>query len=552
MSLGVRCAAIALATALCWPSAARAQYWLGVGHLPRGIEVEVPADALPPGPALAEPGPEKGPTGWPIHRIRFQKTDGPARLSFWTRGWASEEPIPVRVWTEAGRTWETLVSTGATPQARRLFLGTAEQLAQLWAAARLAVPDEAQSLLGGLELSTLDPGSEATCRTLAAATLVIAAATRPGDGAPLRRCAARGANILAVGGSAGLPGSSPGRSALWGVGRYGWADALDRSAVAVLQDLARSHSEPGPRDLRRGMSGPRDLFRSFDHGRSADPAEPAEPATGGTVVIVLLCIYVLALACVGFWGVSRPRRAVALWFAFPLTAAVASAALAIASGATDPVSPNLDADVLQVVAPTGEGLERIALDLHARSAGTFDVSLPWGDGELESFNRDPGFGNPFRASVRVPVALEDRIEKRLTFEGIQLVHRSDAEMALTQAVSGAVPSLVLGRGGWEISNPTGATLGHVVLVAEGERVTVVQVKAGERRPVQMKEGKDGNPSAPWLTSINRWEPEKSLPPGTYLLAAESEAAPSVTVNPALAVKGRRVTVTLGPLPEVRP
>lgn len=82
MSRTARLLSAALATCGWWTSRAGAQEFVGAMR----VEVEIPAGALPPGPAEAEllSDPDNSLNlEWPVHRIRFDMPEAAVRLRFW-------------------------------------------------------------------------------------------------------------------------------------------------------------------------------------------------------------------------------------------------------------------------------------------------------------------------------------------------------------------------------------------------------------------------------------------------------------------------------------
>jgi hypothetical protein len=263
-------------------------------------------------------------------------------------------------------------------------------------------------------------------------------------------------------------------------------------------------------------------------------------------ILWLLGAYVLALAIIGGWGVSKARRSTWLWLAFPATAAVAAGGLALVTSATDRAQANLDAQFLDVVAPDGDGVEGVSLQLHARQAQSLEISIPWRRGKLDRFRLEHGLGGPFAATGRSPSMLEDRITGTLALSDLEIARHSNAKVHLTQEVGGGAPYLRSEGGALSIVNPSSHEIAHAVLILDGARATAAGIPPKGSKGIQLGATSHDDPFPTWLVKVDSWSPEQRLPPHTYLLATEDEPEGLASVRPPVASQARRVVVTIGP------
>jgi hypothetical protein len=528
-------------------SPALAQPWRGADPTLRLLEVDVPAGALPPGPAVAELAGAGG-----QYRVRFaMPAAGPARVRLlyeyrlFSTGEATSDVV---VRSDAGATYRTHVDPSEHAEAGApLFLGSASDLATL--SGVLAGSSEDTEVVTGIQLGAASEIAAPDCRRLAHARFVAVVLRGAEPVARLLTCVARGANVLIIGRRSGddarpFARLGAGQAVVpWGLGRVVWLPDMASGVAAAVEKLSDVEQDEVFDSIVSGSNGAIGSVDDFKPG--------GVPGSG--LVLALLALYVAVIGPVGYFVGVRPRRAWLAWSWFPMVALGATVALAAASTLWRGKPAELVLSRVSLVSPAGAGLETAGLRLQGDGARRYAVSLPWNDGDLRNVDRGYRFGTPFAAPSGSLAFTDDRIAGRLVADGLAVGRYGNAGFSwVTPAEHRAVE--VTRRGATlVIANRTELPLRHVVARSADLCGAVDELPAGAERAVtpgacdQVKKA-TGSVHDRWPFSVLTDMDEAKAPAGAFLLVAEGEPRPpAVEVRPATKLTTREILVVRGPL-----
>jgi hypothetical protein len=567
--------AISLATLFAGAPVAFAHGWPGAGTTAEQYEVQIPAGAVPPGPARGELSSEGS-----RYRVRFEMPAvGPTHVTFWRdyRSGTAPEKFDAVITSDRGGTVHIPVEqTRDSSRGAPLFLGSADELAAFSRAvratpkgARLIDDDEEQedpdlagartqkaNLIDGIELGAPSEIAAPDCRRLAYARFVVVALRGKESVQGLFDCAARGADLLLVG---RLTTPNAGTDAFarlgvgtrvvpWGHGAVGWFPRVQAGigdAVAQLNALGQFN------DYQYVVSG---AFPSVVDDPSAGKPKGVP---GSSLVLVLLALYVAVIGPIGYFVGVRPRRAWLAWSWFPLVALGATIALAAVSTVWRGKPAQLVATRSSLLAPTGAGLENTDIRLQGSSSARYAVSVPWRDGDLRSVERGYRFGTPFAPPAGTLAVTDDRIAGRLEIDGLTVGRFGTAGVSWVQPV--AMGGVEVARRGdkFTIANHMvrpirravirSATLcGQVDALPVGAERTVAAVDC-ERVTLPENAAKNS-----WYAAAATRVESLKPAPGAVLLVAEIEEPASVEAHPAVESRSNDIVMVRGPLPGEEP
>jgi len=574
--------AISLATLLvCGAPAAFGHSWPGAGTTAEQYDVEVPAGALPPGPARGELSTEGS-----RFRIRFEMpAAGPAHLTFWRDYRSGMPPAKTEAVITSDRGGTVRIPVDPTHESGRgapLFLGSADELAVFSRAVRATSkgakviadgeekdePDPdlpAQqapraNLINGIELGAPSEIAAPDCRRLAYARYVVVALRGKESVQGLFDCAARGAAVLLVG-RLTTPDARADvfarlgvgtRVVPWGHGAVAW---FPRVQAGIGDTVAAMDALGQVNDYQYILSG---VFSPFvDDGGVTKP----KGVPGSTLVLLLLALYVAVIGPVGYFVGVRPRRAWLAWSWFPMVALGATIALTAVSTVWRGKPAQLGENRTSLLAPTGAGLENTDIRLQGSSSARYAISVPWRDGDLRSVERGYRFGTPFARPAGSLALAEDRIAGRLDADGLTVGRFGTAGLSWVQPVQKGGGVEIARRGDkFTIANHMarpirravirGATLcGQVDALPVGAERTVAGTDC-ER--VKLSENAEKNS---WFAAAAARAEGLKPALGAVLLVAEVEEveeAASVEARPAVETRGNDIVLVRGPLPGEEP
>ncbi len=522
--------ALALA-APAWPGADGGN---GVLHL-----LEVPAGALPPGPATVR---SRDTHSAAQHVVRFDvAATGPTPVRVWS-AWSVSPTGMGETWfdvtSEAGGTWSYVVDPmqdwSAPSSYGVVVLGAPGDLATLAELSRSAAR-AGWAPLEGLALG--DPGDADSCRALVTAQLVVS--TRPAEAAALADCAARGATVLIVGPDAPVDGLPADQSARWGRGALAWTPALDPQAASLALALASA-------DVQGAGS-------SLDY--LPPPQRLEDPTIGPAAVLVLLLLYLVSICVVGVAVGIRPRRPLAAWGWFPAVAGVATAG-AIGVGLVWRDAPEVTVMTVDQRAPNGVGLRRTTLHVDAAYGKTYALDVDWQDADLGQLAPSAGYGSPFGSSVPPTRIEEDRLSGHTALSGLAPGQYGQASLGWVEPVGPEQPAAAevevvsVGPDSAVLRVSGGRAVVRGVLAIDGQTGKIPPTAAGDQVVVELGATHETpevwDPVESWLDGALYSAPQ-SLDSYHAVLELAPTAADAPRFAPAVAVRQLDVLVVAGPL-----
>jgi hypothetical protein len=534
--------------------AANAHTWPGAGAAMEQFDVEIPAGALPPGPATGELSGDGS-----RFRVRFEMpATGPAHVTFW-RDYRSPQPpqFEAVIRSDRGRVFRTAVEP--TREARRgppLFLGTADQLAAFSRAVGDSRPKPPRPANGpdpiaGIELGAPSEIATPDCRRLAFARYVVVALNGNESVQGLLDCAARGAGVLIIGRLAGEPDAGAlalarlgvgSRIVPWGSGSVVWYPEMRDGMDETITRIAVTE---GMNDYNYLLTG------SFGSFVSADPKPKGVP--GASLVFVLLALYVVVIGPIGYFVGVRPRRAWLAWSWFPLVALGATIALTAVSTVWRGKPAELVVNRTWLVSPTGAGLQNTDIRLQGSSAARYSVSVPWRDGDLRSIERGYRFGTPFAQPAGSLAMVDDRIAGRLDVDGLTVGRFGTAGVSWVEPVAlGGIDVARRGGDAFTIANHMGRPIRRAVI--RGARLCGLIEDLGPggwsaTAAVDCETLKEStNPGNAWhRAALAHVESSDSPGPGAVVVVAEIDDPSSLQARPSVKTSGNDIVVMRGPL-----
>jgi hypothetical protein len=537
-------------------------------------QVEIPAGAIPPGPARGELAGQGS-----SYRVRFEMpAAGPAHITLWWDYRSGMQPGKTEAVITSDRGGAVRIPVDQAHESGRgapLFLGSADELAAfsraVGAKSNGAKPiddeeEEADSdlpararragLIGGIELGALSEIGAPDCRRLAYARYVVVALRGKESIQGLLDCAARGADLLLVGrlttpnaGADAFARLGVGTRAVpWGFGAVAWVQGMQAGiGDTVAQIAARGQAS----DYQYLLSGAYSAF--VDDG----VGEKAKGAPGSTLVLLLLALYVAVIGPVGYFVGVRPRRAWLAWSWFPIVALGATIALTAVSTIWRAKAAQLVIHRTSVLAPNGAGLESANIRLQGSSSARYTVSVPWRDGDPRSVERGYRFGTPLARPAGSLALTEDRIAGRFYVDGLTVGRFGTAGLSWVQPVAKGGVEITRRGDKFTIANHmvspirraliTGVTLcGQVDALPVGAERTVAAVNCQQ---VKLSENAAKNP---WHAAVVSRVDDLMSMPGSIQLIAETEASPSVEAHPAVESRSYDIVIVRGPLPGEEP
>jgi len=574
-------AGISLATLLVGTPVAFALNWPGGGSSAERYEVEIPAGAIPPGPAqgaLASQG--------SLYRVRFEMpAAGPAQITFWRDYRSGMPPGKTEAVITSDRGGTVRIPVDQTPESVRgspLFLGSGDELAAFsraadakWKGDKL-IDDEAEpdpdllalrtkraSLISGVTLVELSEIDARDCRRLAHARFVVVALREKESVQGLLDCAARGANVLLVGRVTTPNGGTDAfarlgvgtRAVPWGFGAVAWVPGMQAGIVDTIAQLQAAGQASDHEYLISGTYSP---FIDEDGEALQRVLGWTKPTgvPGSTLVLLLLALYVAVIGPIGYFVGVRPRRAWLAWSWFPIVALGATIALTAVSTVWRGKPAQLVTDRTSLLAPTGAGLEHTNIRVQGSSSARYTVSMPWRDGDLRSVERGYRFGTPFARPAGALALTDDRIAGRLEVDGLTVGRFGTAGVSWVQPV--AKGGIEISRRGdkFTIANHMVSSIRRAVIRSGMKCGQVDALPVGAERTVaavdclDVKYPKNGA-KKPWhAAALGRVE-GLTPTPASVMLIAETEAV-AVESHPAVESSGHDIVIFRGPIPAEEP
>jgi hypothetical protein len=545
-----------LATLFVARAASAEDSWHGVYRDPPSAQVEIPAGALPPGPAeLRDDGPPDAPARV---TLRFEMPKGhPAELRIpvfledhrnLKQGQGGEARLPFIARSDSGATWRGSVPTSemhAQTGREVVFLGTAARLEELTAAARRhALPSQLQYFESGVHVSSPKDTVARGCRFVAAKALVVAADVTPEQGEVLRGCASVGANVLFIGKDvAGEAGAfPPGEAVAWGLGAIAWAPVLDDLAVRGVLDF------PSVSDLQRDQRTRLTWIDDAQPGPDAD----ASWRVRRRVVLAFLLLYVAVLGPVGYVVDRRARRPWLAWAWLPAVAATGTGVLAVSLAATEEGRRAVgDVRVVSMTTPGGDGLETTTLRIQGTRPDAYGVTLPWRDADGR-FAATFRYGSPFGAGSRGLELHGDDVRGEMTARGLGVSRYAQPTASATQPVRRVVPRLEQKDGQWSLVNATQEPIAYAEVVVGGLSAVVRGLAPGASQPVGALRAIPHT-----IDDAEHSRAHRQVEALTYALSGQryaivaetTSAAPGVTTAPPIPLVVDTLRVVLGQLPD---
>ncbi len=523
------------------PPASAETVWPGAGAGFAVATVEIPAGALPPGPAVVELD-EPQSVGF---SARFaMPSSGPASVRLWSDEKAvGDAEVAVVARAASGSVWRTRIKRPVgrgEVHGNARFLGSADEMAALVNAA--SGSPGAQTALAGLELGTRAELQAPDCRRLAHARVVVAVLAAGQSPTALLACVARGAAMVIVGGQP-EPALDRSRASdvavpepvAWGIGVVVRVPAVTGDVGNAIAAVARVEL---PHEL---VSGSEFRDSSLITTRSEVP--------GAWLVLALLALYVIVIGPVGYVVGVRPRRPLLAWSWFPLVALGATLALVIASAAWRSSPTQLIVTRVRVTSPTGVGLEATELELYGNRADRFTVAVSSADdADISRAHRGFRFGTPFSSPAGGLAVTDDRVASRLTFRGLSVGRFVSAGAGFVAPVTGSALRLRHQDGRAVVDNQTDRPIRRVMVV-RGRGICRVDgvVPARGVAPLGRCGPLSGDELAnDWFLTGVEQIARVTLPVDGYALVAELEAPPAaVVVHPDATVIARHAQIVVG-------
>lgn len=543
-------AVLAAVASVACPNTARAQTWPGTesGSLSR-VHAVVPADALPPGPAVARP--LRGQVDLDVdYALRFNIERGvphsiDLNLSTLTAVAGRDSGVEIEVKSEAGPSWRTTVPTTSSPdwQGRAVFVGQAERMAGFVASVRSASSDAATTdpITAGLQLEAGASSPERRCRQIASARLVVVDNAPPAAVSPWLDCAARGARLVLVTAQppAELHGREPGEVSLSGAGRVAWTPSMESAGPAALQIATMDNNN-------FWLQG--NLLAYGAYGED-NPADKDRLPVG--LILIVLALYVGAIGPTGWWMGIRPRRAWLAWGWFPAVALGSTLLLATATVAWRGHPAQLRVERVLLLSPSGTGLANQSVRIEGSHAETYELQFPWLDADLREASKPYRFGSPFGnpgGSVRF---FQDELGSQATASGLSVGRYGQAALSWVEPVRAPVPHLVGSVGSLELVNDTPHTIRRAVVVVGGSWAELDSIPAGERRSVMVdKPQRSADAHTSWVDYVVSLATGYQTTSGSYVVAVEIDAPPPpLTTKPRVDVASREIRAIVGSLPK---
>jgi hypothetical protein len=488
-------------------------------HLPVAT-VEVPAGALPPGPAMASVEPRA------LEHFRYQETivvraGQPAHLRLPV---AMPGDVEVVVRGAGGALWRVRTRAVMEETATRTFVGTAGELGQFG--------DLFQRDSGAASsrpaLLVVDPtrASGLDCDTVRDVPLVSTIAS-----AHLLDCAAAGAHLILVG--TALERAAPGLHHPWGLGSVGWAQRME-GAVALYQT---AYASAAAGDLAQRM-----LTYPRYGDRLPSPVGPRG-------VLLALAAYLALVVVCGLVVSRRPRRPLVTWGWFPAASVGATVVVALVGLLWHGGGGRLELVRASVLAPSGAGTERVFASVQSLGGRVYSLRLPWRDALLADVARPHRYGSPFRRTLGVVRLHEDREAETLQVDELAVNRMGDA--GLTYLAPARRPTVRVERRGaglWLV-NTTGRPIDAARFCSREASIVLLDWKAGQARTVPAGSRATGPlPRMPILTYGDSGCGSMEADAFALLATGSEEPPPGARVDPPLPVTARWVELMLGPLP----
>lgn len=514
MLLFLACAALLSAAA-----SAQAPTWPGAQGGALAIQIEIPAGALPPGPALAEIAPGAG--AQTEHAVRFEVPPGDAvTVRLWVPyevfGPVADDKVDLVVVSDTGERWLTEVEpwsadrstyTAGVPR----FIGTADQLAELAEAMR-AIGRQPEDL--GLQLAAAS--SSLDCRELVGASFVVVDAR--GRGQELLTCAARGARVVMVDQAppVALTYQAAGSVARWGRGLVAWAPAFDALAAAGVAALSVD-------SLR---------YEGWPDSIAAMPAQLEDEGSplGVAGVLLLLGLYVVVIGPVGYLVGIRPRRPALAWGWFPAVSALATAGAAAVGLAWQP-EPVVELGRTAVLSPQGVGLVHVQLRPDLPYGKGLSVTAPMVDADLGGAWPGRPFGSPFGRSVGALRIVEDRVAQRVEVSGLGSGSFGAPTLSWVDTVQLQPPLVRVEGAGYRVDNPGPRDVVAGAVLAAGEHGRFGAIPAGGSTTVQVGDVIDYDSSYDWIDGLAGQLLPMALPTSLMVAVEYSPQQDGLSVSP---------------------
>lgn len=520
----------------------------GLNHTPV-VEVEIPAGALPPGPAVAETESRPGRRFRHSARINILAADEPTRARLWV-DWPERE-VMVVVRSASGPLWRAKIHTDNTKYVGAIFVGSADELAAFARALRaLGDGKSGADPASGYRLLAPEDAARLGCDALAVPPHRTIVAHFPVTReSHLLGCAARGVRLVAVGSTlAKALGRLPTAERPWGLGSVAWADTFEQVAP-----LAGSQAQPGKQQDRQQESAVQQVLHW-----PRFVASPGESRRGWShqAVLAVLGVYIVLVVVCGIVVSRRPRRPWVAWAWFPITAAVATGAIALAGTRWEDDLSRLELRRAAVLAPSGEGVERTFVAITGLQSRVYALKLPWRERSLLELSRQHRFGSPFARSAGQSELVEDAISGTLDVRGLAIGRLGQASIDSSANVQRPVPTLQWRDGDlWAVNTAERGLVRAVICTAAGA-AAVDGWQPGEARRLALRSGDviggTGNVSWAWAWAMR--QVCASLEADSFALLVEDgerrphRSRPAVIVTPPVPVEAREADLVLGPLP----
>ncbi len=546
----------AIATLLVARPGFAGETWHGADPGDEAIDVDIRADALPPGPARAWI-PEARSV---VHTVRFVTRAG-ARTSL--RLLLSSEDmrrldmmkvdefVSVRAESDTGAEWSTTVASPMRhwepTRSEAVFIGDPDE----WSAlsrqidALHGVTEAARRALGDVRVLTPARGASLGCRAIAERALVIAASPSGFEAEGVPPCVARGARMLLIGqGWGALPPEALGRPVPWGMGRLAFSPAIDSVAARAATD-----SIVGERGLPMHEASLERLFRMM-RGSTVIRTDAVRPVPMKQVLL-LLAGYVLLIGPAGYAIGRLTRKTWLAWAWFPLASLGGAAAILVTTEAAASRRAEVHLTEASITDARGNGLSRTDAILEGGESEVYDLSTAWRDADLGPLRRPFRFGSPF-ARPAGPIRLdEDDGAGTMSMQGLAVNRRGALPLSWVAPVDGTTVPEVEWRGTeiW-LKNPTPQMLSNARLVLHGRIGRVSAIAGGTRKKIVFSNDPADRETERFMRDWVAWPLETMAPSDGYLLIAEYSGARSATlrISPKILLVPSVMRVVVGPAP----
>ena len=513
------------------------------------VELEIPANALPPGPANAE----LLATQNDRHLVRFIPDAGrPTRLRLYRFDYhfgnkqaeAHSESGPARWQGEA-----TPEKTGGL-----LFVGAPELHGELVRILMNSAERDPQlRSLGGLVVISAAESLRERCKRMVDAELVVAVTGPELGAADLLTCVARGAAVVAL---------APERPAAFASLPTGKQVFFGAGSLSVVITTAAAASEAAlAYNQRYQWRGILDSALGFAqrYEETTEPEHEPKGPSGGHVVLVALGCYLGLIVMGGIWISRRARPAWQGWGWFPAVAfgfALVLAALGSSWGHSQALAKDLE---VRVLSPTHSGVALRSFRVETDAAEVYTFSIPWtADSVLKHMDRSHRFGNPFAPTIDGLLLREDRIARRLEVERLAMNRRDVAGMVWHEPLP--MPTTPIARlerrsDGelWATHRAKRAPVRSLLCGHAGEMAPAdwppgqaIRFAPVANRPAPSAE----EPDAVFRTIRNQLCAH--LPPESFVIMLDLDETPATrpagaAIQPAIPLRRRTVEIDIGPV-----